>query len=105
MKIIKILFIKSLKADFSSPKNFVKEIENGTLKFYEAIIQNLSNWKKSPPKVDNFEQMKNKIAIFGIIVQLAGLIYGIINKAEDIIVMCLIFMFVSTVALFDKKKK
>ena len=49
--------------------------------------------------------MKNKIAIFGIIVQLAGLIYGIINKAEDIIVMCLIFMFVSTVALFEKKNK
>ena len=49
--------------------------------------------------------MKNKIAIFGIIVQLAGLIYGIVNKAEDIIVMCLIFMFVSTVSLFDKKKK
>ena len=49
--------------------------------------------------------MKNKIAIFGIIVQFAGLIYGIVNKAEDIIVMCLIFMFISTVALFDKKKK
>ena len=49
--------------------------------------------------------MKNRIAIFGIIVQLAGLIYGIVNKAEDIIVMCLIFMFVSSIALFDKKKK
>ena len=49
--------------------------------------------------------MKNKVAIFGIIVQLAGLIYGIINKAEDIIIMCLIFMFISTIALFDKKKK
>ena len=49
--------------------------------------------------------MKNNIAIFGIIVQLAGLIYGIVNKAEDIIVMCFIFMFISTVALFDKKNK
>ena len=49
--------------------------------------------------------MKNKISILGIIVQLAGLIYGIVNKAEDIIVMCLIFMFISTIALFDKKKK
>ena len=49
--------------------------------------------------------MKNKVAIFGIIVQLVGLIYGIVNKAEDIIIMCLIFMFISTVALFDKKKK
>ena len=38
--------------------------------------------------------MKNKVAIFGIIVQLAGLIYGVINKAEDIIVMCLIFIFI-----------
>ena len=49
--------------------------------------------------------MKNKIAIFGIVVQLAGLIYGMLNKAEDIIVMCLIFMFISTVALFEKKNK
>jgi hypothetical protein len=49
--------------------------------------------------------MKNKIAIFGIIVQLAGLIYGMVNKAEDIIVMCLIFMFISTAALFEKKNK
>jgi len=49
--------------------------------------------------------MKNKIAIFGIVVQLAGLIYGIVNKADDIIVMCLIFMFISTIAVFDKKNK
>ena len=48
--------------------------------------------------------MKQKIAIFGIIVQLAGLIYGIVNKAEDIIVMCLIFMFISAVAIYDKKE-
>ena len=48
--------------------------------------------------------MKQKIAIFGIILQLAGLIYGIVNKAEDIIVMCLIFMFISTVAIYDKKE-
>ena len=45
--------------------------------------------------------MKNKIAIFGIIVQLAGLIYGIVNKAEDIIVMCLIFMFISFSVCFS----
>ena len=49
--------------------------------------------------------MKNKVAIFGIVVQLAGLIYGIVNKAEDIIVMCLIFMFISTIAIFDNKKQ
>ena len=28
--------------------------------------------------------MKNKVAIFGIVVQLAGLIYGIVNKAPEI---------------------
>ena len=60
--------------------------------------------KNMTKKIGN-NQMKNKVAIFGIVVQLAGLIYGIINKSEDIIVMCLIFMFISTVALFDKKKK
>tara|TARA_B100002019_G_scaffold189534_1_gene163813 strand:- start:577 stop:726 length:150 start_codon:yes stop_codon:yes gene_type:complete len=49
--------------------------------------------------------MKNKVAIFGIVVQLAGLIYGIVNKADDIIVMCIIFMFISTIAVFDKKNK
>jgi len=49
--------------------------------------------------------MKNKVAIFGLGLQLAGLIYGIVNKAEDIIVICLIFMFISTIALFDKKNK
>ena len=51
------------------------------------------------------EKMKQKVAIFGIIVQLSGLIYGIVNKAEDIIVMCLIFMFISTIAIYDKKEK
>ena len=49
--------------------------------------------------------MKKKIAIFGIIVQLAGLIYGIVNKAEDIIIMCLIYLFISTVAIYDKNEK
>ena len=51
------------------------------------------------------EKMKQKVAIFGIIVQLAGLIYGAVNKAEDIIVMCLIFIFISTIALYDKREK
>jgi len=47
----------------------------------------------------------SKIALFGIIVQFAGLIYGIVNKAEDIIVMCLLFMAVSCIPLLDKKTK
>lgn len=49
--------------------------------------------------------MKQKIAIFGIVVQLAGLIYGIVNKAEDIIIICLIFMFIATLAIYDKNEK
>ena len=51
------------------------------------------------------EKMKQRIALFGIIVQFAGLIYGIVNKAEDIIVMCLIFMLISILAVYDKKEK
>ncbi len=47
--------------------------------------------------------MKHNIAIFGIIVQLAGLIYEMVNKAQDVIVVCLIF--ISTVAIYDKKTK
>ena len=43
----------------------------------------------------------SKIALLGILVQSAGLIYGIVNKAEDIIIMCLIFMFVSSLPLFE----
>ena len=59
-------------------------------------------WDATKPTYD----MKKlpKIALFGILVQSAGLIYGIVNKAEDIIIMCLIFMFVSCLPLFDKKK-
>ena len=49
--------------------------------------------------------MKQKVAIFGIVVQLAGLIYGIVNKAEDVITMCLIFLFISIVAIYDKNEK
>ena len=46
----------------------------------------------------------NKIAIFGIIVQIGGIIYGIINNAEDVLVMSLIFLFVTCIPLFNKKK-
>ncbi len=45
-----------------------------------------------------------KIALIGLVVQFAGLIYGIVNKAEDIIVMCLIFMAVSCIEFFNKKE-
>jgi|TARA_B110000259_G_scaffold126890_1_gene143504 hypothetical protein len=46
--------INNFKGDFASQKKFVSELESSSLKFYEAIIQHLSNWKKPPPKVDNF---------------------------------------------------
>jgi hypothetical protein len=49
-----ILMIKNFKNNFSSTKGFVNELEESTLKYYESIIQHLSNWKKPPPKVDNF---------------------------------------------------
>lgn len=53
----KILMIKNFKGNFSSQKKFVVELESSTLKFYEAIIQHLSNWKKPPPKVNNFSEI------------------------------------------------
>lgn len=45
-----------------------------------------------------------KIAIFGIIIQIGGIIYGIINKAEEVLVISLIFLLVICIPLFDKKK-
>ena len=50
----KILLINNFKGDFSNQKKFITELENSTLRFYEAIIQHLSNWKKTPTKIDNF---------------------------------------------------
>ena len=61
-------------------------------KAFQELIKLTYDMKKLP-----------KIALFGILVQSAGLIYGIVNKAEDIIIMCLIFMFVSCLPLFEKK--
>ena len=46
----------------------------------------------------------HKIAIFGIIIQIGGIIYGIINNAEDVLVMSLIFLLVICIPLFDRKK-
>ena len=46
----------------------------------------------------------HKIAIFGIIIQIGGIIYGVINNAEDVLVMSLIFLFVTCIPIFDKKK-
>ena len=51
----KIIFSKNLGNSFTQPKKFVVSIETYSLKFYEAIVQHLTNWKKPPPKVDNYE--------------------------------------------------
>jgi len=48
-----------------------------------------------------------KIKVFHIIVitlQLAGLIYGILNKANDIISMCIIFISMSLFDIYNKSK-
>ena len=49
----KIIFSKTLGTSFNKPKNFVTSVEAYSLKFYEAFVQHLSNWKKPPPKADN----------------------------------------------------
>ena len=46
-----------------------------------------------------------KVAIFGIIIQVGGIIYGIINNAQDVLVMSIFFLFVTTISLFNKKKQ
>ena len=49
-----IHYTKNFKGNFSSRNKFVNEIDQMTLKFYEGVVQHLSNWKKPPPKIDNF---------------------------------------------------
>ena len=46
----------------------------------------------------------NKIAIFGIIIQFGGIIYGIINNAQDVLVMSILFLFATSISLINKKK-
>ena len=45
-----------------------------------------------------------KVALFGIIIQVGGIIYGIINNAQDVLVMSILFLFATTISLFNKKK-
>ena len=49
-----IHYTRNFKGSFSSRNKFVSEIDQMTLMFYEAVVQHLSNWKKPPPKIDNF---------------------------------------------------
>lgn len=51
---LNIHYTENLKSSFSSRTKFVTELDNMSLKFYESLVQHLSNWKKPPPKVDNF---------------------------------------------------
>ena len=46
----------------------------------------------------------NKVAVFGIIIQAGGIIYGIINNAQDVLVMSILFLFATSISLFNKKK-
>tara|TARA_S200000501_G_scaffold347985_1_gene362826 strand:+ start:189 stop:368 length:180 start_codon:yes stop_codon:yes gene_type:complete len=45
----------------------------------------------------------NKVAIFGIIIQVGGIIYGIINNAQDVLVMSILFLFATSISLINKK--
>ena len=48
---------------------------------------------------------KNKVFhIIVIALQLAGLIYGILNEANDIISMCIIFISMSLFDIYNKSK-
>jgi hypothetical protein len=46
-----------------------------------------------------------KIVIIAILIQVSALVYGIINRAEEVIVMTLIFIGVSVIEFFNKKRK
>jgi hypothetical protein len=46
-----------------------------------------------------------KVAIFGVIIQVGGITYGIINNAQDVLVMSIFFLFSTTISLFTKKKQ
>jgi hypothetical protein len=46
-----------------------------------------------------------KIIIISILIQVSALVYGIINTAEEVIVMALIFIGVSVIEFFNKKRK
>jgi uncharacterized ion transporter superfamily protein YfcC len=46
-----------------------------------------------------------KIIIIAILIQVSALVYGIINRAEEVIVMALIFIGVSVIEFFNKKRK
>ena len=48
-------------------------------------------------------KMKNKITIIAIIFQFLALLYAIFKGYEDVIVMIIIFLFISTLDLFNKR--
>ena len=49
--------------------------------------------------------MKNRIPIIAIIFQFLALLYAIFKGYEDVSVMIIIFLFSSTLDLFNKNKK
>ena len=47
--------------------------------------------------------MKNRITIIAIIFQLLALLYAIFKGYVDVVVMIIIFLFISTLDLFNKR--
>ena len=47
--------------------------------------------------------MKNRITIIAIIFQLLALLYAIFKGYEDVVIMIIIFLFISTLDLFNKR--
>lgn len=47
----KIILSRDIGRNFSSSKKFVEIIEEMLLTYYEAIVQNLTNWERPAPKV------------------------------------------------------
>jgi hypothetical protein len=46
-----------------------------------------------------------KIIIISILFQLAALVYAIVNKLEDVIILTIVFIGVSLIEFFNKKEK
>jgi hypothetical protein len=47
----KIILIKDIGKNFASPKKLVEIIENMLIVFYQGIVQNMKNWERPAPKI------------------------------------------------------
>tara|TARA_B100001769_G_C22017745_1_gene546955 strand:+ start:472 stop:618 length:147 start_codon:yes stop_codon:yes gene_type:complete len=48
--------------------------------------------------------MKKKIIKIGILIQIIGIIYGVVNKANDVLVVAILFLLIAINELFNKPK-